>query len=248
MTNYKGRAMGQFDDNEIYPNQPLSDVACEVRFKGEMAVECQRHLFWNKIRTDYPDILVPQIQEGQAVALQHYRFRNSVSTRTVLVALNSLAFSETKYSGHKSFIAEFERLATIFHATFPDISQISRVGWRYVNVMPFSREGGVVPLNRILKLDVTLPSKMFEKTAALDFGWTGKCLDGEVIFKVAAVARKYVPEQEALILDIDFGQTRQDIKWKEVKGIVEDARRKCREIFEALITDEYRNYLRGQTI
>ena len=40
-----------FDDNEVYPNQPLSDVACEVRFKGEMQVECERHLFWEAIRS-----------------------------------------------------------------------------------------------------------------------------------------------------------------------------------------------------
>lgn len=240
--------MTQFDDDEIYPNQPLSDVACEVRFKGEMQVECQRYLFWDKIRGEYPDILVPQLQDGQAVALQHYKFRDPASNRSVAVALNSLAFSEMKYSGHKSFIAEFDRLVTIFHATYPSIGKITRVGWRYVNVMPFSRENGLIPLNRILNLDISLPGKIFQKTVALDLEWTGKCLDGEVLFKLAAVVRKDIPEQEALILDIDFGQTRTDVRWSEIKGIIEDARRKCRSIFEDLITGEYRNYLRGQTL
>lgn len=240
--------MGNFEDDEIYPNQPLTDVACEVRFKGEMQVECDRHLFWNEIRSEYPDILVPTMMDGQAAALQHYRFGNPTAGRTVLVALNSLAFSEAKYSGHKSFIAEFERLAKVFHRVFPNIGQVTRVGWRYLNVMPFSREDGLVPLSRILKLEISLPGDIFKKSAALDLQWTGNCLDGEVIFRLAAVARKDTPSQEALILDIDFGQKRPDIKWSDMRAIVEDGRRKCRSIFEDLITDSYRSYLRGETL
>jgi hypothetical protein len=114
--------------------------------------------------------------------------------------------------------------------------------------MPFSREDGLVPLGRILRLDISLPSNMFQRTAALDLQWTGKRLDGEVIIKLAAVMQKNLPEQEALILDIDFGYTRPDIAWDGVTGVIEDARKKCREIFEDLITNEYRSYLRGETL
>lgn len=240
--------MGNFKDDEIYPNQPLTDVACEVRFKGEMQVECERHLFWNQIRADYPDILVPALKEGQAVALQHYKFSNPSTQRTVAVALNSLAFSEAKYTGHKSFIAEFDRLAGLFYGLFPSIGQITRIGWRYVNVMPFSREDGLVPLNRILKLDITLPADIFKRTSALDLQWTGNCMDGEVIIRLAAASRKDIPDQEALILDIDFGLNRPDIKWSNVRAAIEDGRVKCRTIFEELITDSYRSYLRGETL
>jgi uncharacterized protein (TIGR04255 family) len=237
----------QFQDDEIYPNQPLSDVAAEVRFKGEMQVECQRHLFWERIRSDYPDILVPYAQEGHAIALQHYKFRNPANGRTVAVALNSLVFSEAKYSGHKSFIAEFARLIQIFRQLYPNIGPITRVGWRYINVMPFSREDGLVPLQRMLKLEISLPSKIFDRTAAIDLEWNGRCLDGDVRIKLNAAMQKAVPGQEALILDIDFGRTG-PMSWDTVKGVIEDARRKCREMFEDLITDNYRNYLRGKAV
>lgn len=240
--------MGQYNDEETYPNSPLTDVACEVRFKGEMQVECERHHFWNAIRMDYPDILVPQLKEGQAAALQHYRFRSADGTRHVAVALNSLAYSETKYKGHKEFIAEFYRLAKEFHKVFPDITRVTRIGWRYINVMPFSRENGLVPLNRFLKLEVTLPSKIFQQTSALDFQWTGRCLEGEVIMKVAAIKSKERPDQDALLLDIDFGQDRPDMKWKDVESTVADARTKSRAIFEDLITEDYRKYLQGNAI
>jgi uncharacterized protein (TIGR04255 family) len=240
--------MAQYDDEEIYPRQPLTDVACEVRFKGDMAVECQRHLFWEKIRGEYPDIYVPFAQEGQAFALQHYKFRNSEKSRTVSVALNSLGYSEPKYSGHKSFIQEFSRLAGIFSETYPGIKHITRIGWRYINVMPYSREGSIVPLTRFVKFDVSLPSAIFQSTTALDFQWNGKCLDGDVTIRLAAAQAKAGSEQEALILDIDFGQTRADMAWKDAQSILEDARSKSRGIFEGLITDDYREYLRGKSL
>lgn len=240
--------MGTYEDDEIYPNQPLTDVACEVRFKGEMQVECERHLFWERIREQYTDILVPQLQEGQAVALQHYKFRDPKTGRTVAVALNSLVFSEAKYSGHQSFIGEFSRLLALFRAVFPRLGVITRVGWRYINVMPFSREDGLVPVARILRLDISLPMQMYKDTTALNLHWSGRAPDGEVTVKLAAVAQKNVPQQEALILDIDFGALRPDIQWTDVKSVIENARKACRSVFEDLITDEYRNYLRGQTL
>jgi len=101
-----------YTDDEVYPNSPLSDVACEARFPGEMRVECERYRFWDEIREQYPHIMVPHALEGQAPALQHYRFKSD-DARCVSVALNSLAYSEAKYRGHKLFIAEFLRLVDI---------------------------------------------------------------------------------------------------------------------------------------
>jgi uncharacterized protein (TIGR04255 family) len=240
--------MGQFRDDEIYPNQPLSDVACEIRFKGEMQVECQRYLFWDKIRSEYPDILVPHVQDGQAVALQHYKFRNPGGGRTVSVALNSLAFSEAKYSGHVSFISEFGRLVDIFRGLYPKLGAITRVGWRYINVIPFSREDGLVPISRLLKLNISLPSDLFGRTSALNLEWVGKLSDGEVHIRLEPINQKGLPGQEALLLDIDFGCMAPNIDWSSSKSVIESARKKCRGLFEDLITDDYRTYLRGESL
>jgi hypothetical protein len=148
-----------FDNDALYPNQPLSDVACEVRFPGEMQIECNRHLFWDQIRSDYPKIMVPFAKDGHPPALQHYRFRSETGNRTVAIALNSLVYSEGKYRGHKLFIAEFVRLVELFRATYPKISKPNRVGWRYINHLTFSREGGLTPVGRLVKLIPDLPAK-----------------------------------------------------------------------------------------
>lgn len=239
--------MGNFDDDALYPNQPLTDVACEVRFAGEMQVECERYRFWDDIRAAYPNVLVPLANDGQPLALQHYRFRADDGVRTVSVALNSFAFSESKYSGHKSFIAEFERLIGIFRKTYPRLGKIKRIGWRYINVIPYSRENELVPLRRYLKLEIPLPSKIFDHTSAIDLSWTGKCFDGEVVLHINSLEKKQ-SKQEGLLVDIDYGQTREGMGWADVVTILKDARSKCRGIFEDLITDDYRQYLKGETV
>ncbi|MCK5244887.1 MAG: TIGR04255 family protein, partial [Desulfobacterales bacterium] len=45
---------------EVYPNSPLVEVVCEVRFPGELAIECRRDEFYEKIRDRYPTILFPK--------------------------------------------------------------------------------------------------------------------------------------------------------------------------------------------
>ncbi|HEX8756596.1 MAG TPA: TIGR04255 family protein, partial [Steroidobacteraceae bacterium] len=124
--------MGLANNEEIYPNQPLSNVACEARFPGDLQVECERVKFWDRIRDQYPQIEVPKVAQGEALALQGYRFRTPEPDRSVTVALNSLSYSEAKYRGHRLFIEEYLRLAAIFHELFPRVQQLSRFGWRYI--------------------------------------------------------------------------------------------------------------------
>lgn len=237
-----------FSNDEIYPNQPLSDVACEVRFPGEMQIECDRHRFWDQIRDVYPKILVPFARDGQPPALQHYRFRSEDGNGTVSVALNSFAYSEARYRGHTAFIAEFVRLAHMFHETYPKISKPNRIGWRYINLMPFTREDSLVPIARLLKFTMDMPLGMFRSTQSLDLQWTGLLGDAKITFRLANAERKDLVGQEALLLDIDYGLERPNLAWAGVRGYVEQARAAGREIFENMITDEYRNYLRGEKL
>jgi len=237
-----------FDPDELYPNQPLTDVAAEVRFCGDMQVECERHRFWDKIRDEYHAILVPYAEAGKSPALQHYRFRNAESGQTVSVALNSFAYSEAKYRGHKKFIAEFVRLARLFSETYPKISKLSRIGWRYINLMTFSREEGLLPLSRILKFHADLPLKMFEHSSSIDLTWASKLAGADVVLRLANVPRKEVPGQEALLLDIDYAVAAKDLSWDDVPDAVAKARVSGREIFESIISDSYRKYLRGESL
>jgi uncharacterized protein (TIGR04255 family) len=232
-------------DDEIYPNSPLVDVACEIRFAGEIVVETQRHIFWERIRDQYPEIRVPHIQQGQAPALQHYRFCNA-DGRVVAVALNSLAYSEAKYSGHEKFISEFARLAKIFSECYPAIDKLNRVGWRYMNVIPFQRESDCIPVNRILKKRIDFPFNVLENARNFDARFETKRREGFVIIRLTSVSNTQAPGVEGVLLDIDFALESSDLRMRNLVTDVKVARNHARAIFEDLITDDYRTYLRGE--
>jgi uncharacterized protein (TIGR04255 family) len=242
-------------DLEIYPNSPLTDVVCEIRFPGELEVECNRHVFWDKIREHYPHILVPQAELGKPLALTHYRFRDEAGNRHVSVALNSLAFSESKYSGHVNYIQEFARVADIFHKCFPKIDRVSRIGWRYINVIPYAREAGLVPVGQFLNARVLLAEETLKAPKVFDIRVESAIDEGTVIVRLATITRKdgtpskdNAASQEAILLDIDFGFENSELRFKDYKKCIDQARRHNRSLFERLVTDDYRKYLRGETL
>lgn len=231
------------NDLELYPNSPLRDVACEIRFPGEMEVETNRHVFWNKIRERYCDILVPKAQLDIAPALQHYRFRDSQRQRLLGVALNRFAFSESEYSGHESFIGEFFSLADTFCSCYPGLTKLNRVGWRYINVIPYVREGAFVPVAKFLKAELSIPQPVFPECSGFDIRISAH-QSPKVNVRIASTAH---PEY-AILLDIDVVFEEQAIPFDDYKGRVQAAREVGRHQFEELITDDYRQYLRGDEL
>jgi uncharacterized protein (TIGR04255 family) len=54
-------------------------------------------------------------------------------------------------------------------------------------------------------------------------------------------------QQEALLLDFDFALT-EEPAFSKINSCVSKAHKQTRALFENLITDDYRQYLRGESI
>ena len=221
------------------------EVAFEVRFAGEPSVEARRHEFFEHIRKDYPDVLVPHSKDGVAPALQVYRFCQEDAGAQVLVAINSFAYVESNYRGHTKFISEAVRLYQLLASTVT-IKRITRSGWRYVNAIPFSREGGFIPLNRFLR---EMPSILSEsrgefKKINLRASTSYKDVDAAIRLESALHGDD---KNEVLIFDIDVFKTfDKSDKQPNVNRMVNRLHEVGREIFENSIAEPYRKYLKGE--
>lgn len=227
--------------SEVYPNSPLVEVVCEVRFPAELAIECRRDEFYEKIRDRYPTILVPKVGDR----LEPYRFENEGRTAEIMLAINRFSFHENKYSGHKRFIKEFINSVKTLSQTY-SLKKLARVGWRYINVIPFTREDGIVPLQRFISVNVNLPEGVSDQFENLSMVLISKVPDGAITTRIESIIRSD-DQQEALLLDFDFALT-EKIAFSRINSCVSRAHEQTREIFENLITDDYREYLRGETI
>lgn len=238
--------------SNIYPNQPLVEVVFEIRFPGEVRVECERHLFWEKIRNEYPNVLVPHSQPEKPLALIPYKFVREDGSMSVMVSMNSLALSARVYPGYKKFSTEILRIYEIFGKVF-DIKKLNRIGWRYINVIPFVRENNVIPLSRFLNLGFKVPESIPEEFINLNLVFESQHKGGSIITQLQAIQKKDNTNTtgEAFLLDFDYGKIPTDggeLKFSDVPTYLDEAHNKTRQLFEDFITDEYRQYLEGDVI
>lgn len=229
----------------IYPNSPLLEVVCQIRFPGEIGISCRIDEFYSRIREVYPRLRVPKASHGEALSLQPYHFTSEDETDGVLVALNSFALTTKNYKGHAHFSSEFTRVAKIFNQKF-SLKRLNRFGLRYVNFIPYQRENGTVPVNRFLQANIQFPKPATNRIENLALALATKLPNATLTVRIESMidAEK---QQEALLLDFDYGKT-VELTIDDLEKYYEEARKQIRKLFENLITPTYREYLKGKGV
>jgi uncharacterized protein (TIGR04255 family) len=231
--------------NEIYPHSPLREVVAEIRFGGEIAIETKRDLFFEKVRDKYPDVYVPQNVPGKSAALQAYQFEDPDKERGTALAINRFAFYERSYSGHEAFIGEFLRLANLV-SEFYGVDKLNRVGWRYINIIPFVRQRQIIRVGDVLNLALSVGEEPVRKFHDLNLEWVSPADEGVLITRLQS-ATESPSKQEILKLDFDSFAT-EELSMGNLRETTTLVHNHARLMFERMITNEYRQYLRGEGI
>ncbi|MFH2070973.1 MAG: TIGR04255 family protein [Elusimicrobiota bacterium] len=230
---------------KVYPNSPLIEVVFEIRFPGEPSIECHRDRFYKRIRKDYPNILVPIIKEGIPLALESYRFEKKDQSSGIMVSMNKLAYYSRKYQGYNDFRNKVVKIFDLFGKLFK-INKLNRVGLRYINVIPFTREEGLVPLEKFLKIKLVFPESIPNQIENLSTIFISKIKNGSITTKLESM-RTPDKGREALLLDFDYAKN-ENLFFQKVKCYLKESRFHVHKIFEDLITTDYRKYLKGETL
>lgn len=230
---------------EIYPNSQLAEVVFEARFSGIPAIECQRHLLYEKVREAYPMVFVPQVKDGDFPALKAQRYANEDQSGAILHSINSFGYSSKVYPGFDSFKKELLRIFDIFRELF-GIEKLNRIGWRYINLVPYAKADGVIPIEQFFKLGLTLPDSSSEYEN-LGIKLTAKLKRGHVNLVIEGMESKAKDGKEVLLFDIDYFKT-EDLTAANIEDYINEGHKYSRQLFEDLITDNYRQYLKGKKI
>ena len=245
MSELDDKQTSSFEHDEVYPNSPLVEVVCELRFPGDLEIECRRHLFQQRIRERYPHLLVPQVQPGAHFGMVPYRFENTSRKQGMSLAINRFAYYVREYGGHTGFFDELFRLTDLLRDVFPTINELTRLGWRYVNIIPIVRENGCIALERFFQVNLTLPSPLSGKIADVDYAIVAPVEENQSLTtRIRSLVSAEQPHQEAVLLDFDFAFT-QGLNIESLRDCVTQARAYARTAFETLITGSYRQFLRG---
>ncbi len=114
---------------------PVYEVTAELRFPGDARIPAWRAQLQQRIRSDYPNLLVPHAKPGEAPAMQHFRFANEAGTRSVDVAIHSLAVMTREYPGWRSFRTDVLRYWGLLRDDL-GVQRLTRIGLKYVNHFP----------------------------------------------------------------------------------------------------------------
>jgi uncharacterized protein (TIGR04255 family) len=232
--------------NEIYPNAPLVEAIFEIRFPGEPAVECRRDEFFELIRSQYGVVFVPKIKSGQSPALEVYHFKSEDGRTSVMTAINRFSFSTKKYEGYRWFRDEALRLIRLFSEKFK-IVKLNRTGLRYLNVIPFVRgKEGTSPLRNFLNVDISLPPALSKDFRDVDLAFTSKTPGGSITTNIGPLMSND-GTQESILLDFDFAKEN-DLHIRNIEQYLDESHQRTKEMFEQIITEEYRKYVKGEGI
>jgi uncharacterized protein (TIGR04255 family) len=216
---------------------PLRQAVCEIRFPGDPEVEVQRGAFYRSIRHEFPLLLVPYLEQGQAVALQHYRFK-AHNDRWLALATNSLVYSvpNEDYESFVKFKNGFKNYVDLFRKVYLHMEGFTRVSLRYVNHLPVSRgvEGEITFIPT--KLPTAVDGQVQNTLHVAEYQLNGGLL------RVAIDTTQEDLSPKLALLDFDFSynaDVSNVIPISELENRLDSAHKAVKDSLYLLITDDY---------
>lgn len=232
---------------EIFPNSPLVEVVFEIRFPGDPVFECQRDKIFAEFKREFPRVDVPTIfPNDRPPAFVPYKFVSEDGSESLAVAINTIFYSTSRYPGFDKFSARAIEILKRIAKNFP-ITSLKRTGLRYVNLIPFSRENGTVPLHRFLNLEIKMPDSISNEFQDINVGFVSKFDKGELTTRIGRSEKKRGGAGEAIVLDFDYAKT-SDLDFKDITKYMQESHDHTKRFFAGLITKEYLDVMRGKVL
>lgn len=229
----------------VYANAPLAEVVFEVRFSGEPAVECRRDDYYRRIKGEFPQIAIPNAELSSAPSPMPYRFVSVGGDETLMAGLDRFAYSTRRYGGYAIFGPRALSMTTCFCNQFR-IRKLERTGLRFINVIPFLREGGAIPWKRYFTAGVTMPETTTDDFMNVSLGVESRTQAGLITTRIA-VGKSVDERHEVFILDFDFAKTGV-LHVNRLKTYLLESHDHTKKVFEGIVTDEYKAVMRGEVV
>jgi hypothetical protein len=221
-----------------YPNQQLRAVSLETYFPGQFSVLSGLASVQGRLRSQLPNLFVPNIEPGQAPALRPFQLRDPKNTESLAFAINQAAYVSFQYPG---FLVMKPRAVSLIRDALRDlgVETLNRVIYRSDNEIGISRnEKSVLPLDRILKLD--LPGWCGSQFTKLELGSQWVWEKGHVAVEVRVEG---APGSEMLKISIAAAMTANVGPVTDLDDYADATHHEANRIFEAMITDGFRSYI-----
>jgi uncharacterized protein (TIGR04255 family) len=237
-------------------NSPLVQVSCEIRFHGDLALYEVWGRFQREVRAEFPKLFVPAAVVGVSPLTQSMKLASNDGADSLLLAINSFAFSTDRYDTFPAFREKFLKIQSLF-CKYLELSQLTRFGLRYVNILPPACDDGTLGhrIHPCLNLELSglttdgawtnQPQVIVEKEA-------GRCILRTALLSVqggasvppGVVRAPFVALSPGVQLDLDC-YSNAACTVGDLPTLLDEAHDTIESAFFGIITGEYLKYLKG---
>lgn len=226
---------------EIFSKNPLKEVIFEARFATNMSAACRRELFYDEIKKDYPNVILPQLSFEQHPFAQPFQYVSADTYKKITCSADVISFSTTKYASFTVFKDECLKLLKLFFLKYPSVDKIKRIGFRYVNHIGINSHEDI---QKFLTYTYTLPKllqdyklEFFQKSFFLEIK---KNTSG---IRINVNLIKDNTGKNFLLLDFDLISLK-EILPNEIEKYIDDYHDKIEGVFLSLITEAFKGTIR----
>lgn len=224
--------------SRLYKNPPLIEAIFEIRFPAELSVECQRDKFYEEIRNDYPQILVPIVMGGSP-SLKSYEFRGLEGKKIIRCSINTFSVHTNKYEGFARFEKDCLKYTQMFTKLY-NITSLKGTGLRYINHIPIVRVKGCIPIQEYLKFGYSFPSELgLDKYELFDTTLITRIGEGKLKLLARYLEVPGAPQREFILLDFDYHHEG-ELEAGKVADYLSKSHMYTKKIFEDIISDKYK--------
>ena len=224
--------------SRLYKNPPLIEAIFEIRFPAELSIECRRDKFYEKIRNDYPQILVPVVM-GESPSLKSYEFRGLEGKKIIRCSINMFSIHTNKYEGFARFREDCLKYTKLFNGLY-SITSLKRTGLRYINHIPIVRIEGCIPIQEYLKFGYSLPSELgMDKYELFDTTLITRVGEGKLRLLTRYLEVPGAPQKEFILLDFDHYHEG-ELEAGKIADYLSKSHMHTKKIFEDIISDKYK--------
>ena len=221
----------------LYPGQKLRSVSLETYFPGSFAFAHRFPELQKNFSNDFPNLFVPNVIDGEPLALRAFQIRNNDASRAIAFAINQCTYVAIgqSYPGYEPFKNEASKiLDKAFESC--DIENFTKITYRYQNVLRIHRSKSDDPL-ALDKVIAFGGAKWFYGGGLinLDLRWSQAWKDkGSLSFEISEKAGE---------LYFEIAATVDDVASDDREVAINEAHEKAIGTFEDMITPEYRDMI-----
>lgn len=188
-----------------FTKSPLAEVVVEIRYPVNLSIDCRKDEFYKIIRNEFPVVQLPDPISMEPHLSQPISFISLDGKKNLKAGATRFAFLTRTYLDYKNFEQEIIPLLSSFTNLY-EISNVEKLGLRYINHIETSRSQRGVDYQNILEVQFVLPTSV-HKNSLSNFrcAFVANINDGNIRTTIGTgqTNSEGQPKKDILVLDND---------------------------------------------